>query len=673
MKRLLIGALSAFVVIACAPREQEPVLALGVDLEAFDQNVRPQDDFYLHVNGTWLASTEIPADKATYGSFGILRDLSEERVNAIIEEAANARDKIAGSDLQRVGDFYLSYMDEAKIAELGLTPLAKEMERIDDIGNRDDLVRYIGYNQSIGVSDPFLLFTNLDYKDTTKYTVYLHHSGLGLPDRDYYFDEEFADKREKYLAFVQKILDLAGIGDSADKAQMIMDLETRLAEAHWTRVENRQREKTYNPFTVAEANELTPGLDWNLFLEGAGMPDRSHFVLRQPSYFTTLGAIIKDVSVRDWRTYFRYNLLRSYAQYLTEDFVAANFDFYGKTLSGTEEIRPRWKRAVETADELIGEVLGRIYVDRHFQPESKVRMDEMIENLRRAFEIAIKELKWMGDGTKAEARAKLAKFVAKIGYPNKWRDYTGLNIVADDLVGNVIRGTRFEYDRKMKQLRGPVDRDEWRMTPQTINAYYNPTMNEIVFPAAILQPPFFNVEADDATNYGAIGAVIGHEFSHGFDDQGRKTDGDGLLRDWWTEQDAEQFKERSGALVAQYDALSPIEGMNVQGELTLGENIGDLAGLTMAYKAYKLSLGDKEAPVIDGYTGDQRFFLGWAQVWRRLYRDDELKRRLRTDPHSPSQYRVNGIVRNMPEWYAAFDVKEGDALYLPHKERVKIW
>ncbi len=673
MKRLLIGALSAFLVIACAPGEQEPVLALGVDLEAFDHNVRPQDDFYLHVNGNWLASTEIPADKATYGSFGILRDLSEERVNAIIEEAANARDKVSGSDLQRVGDFYGSYMNEAKIAELGLMSLAEEMERIDDIRNRDDLVRYVGYNQSIGVSDPFLLFTNLDFKDTTKYTVYLHHSGLGLPDRDYYFDEEFAEKREKYVAFVQKILDLAAVSDSADKAHMIMDLETRLAGVHWTRIENRQREKTYNPFTVAEANELTPGLDWNLFLEGAGIPDQGQIVLRQPSYFTTLGEIIEDVSIRDWRTYFRYNLLRSNAQYLTGDFVAANFDFYGKTLSGTEEIRPRWKRAVETADELIGEALGRIYVDRHFQPESKARMDEMIQNLRTAFGIAISELEWMEDETKVEAQAKLAKFRPKIGYPKKWRDYTGLNIVADDLLGNVFRGTRFEYNRNIKQLGGPVDRDEWLMTPQTVNAYYNPTMNEIVFPAAILQPPFFNVDADDATNYGAIGAVIGHEFSHGFDDQGRKTDGDGLLRDWWTERDAEQFKERSEVLVAQYDAFSPVEGMNVQGELTLGENIGDLAGLTMAYKAYKLSLGDKEAPVIDGYTGEQRFFLGWAQVWRRLYREDELKRRLRTDPHSPSQYRVNGIVRNMPEWYAAFDVKEGDALYLPADERVKIW
>lgn len=673
MKRLFIGALSAFLVIGCAPKEQEPVLALGVDLEAFDHNVRPQDDFYLYVNGTWLASTEIPADKATYGAFGILRDLSEERVNAIIEEAANARDKVAGSDLQRVGDFYLSYMNEARIAELGLTPLAEELQRIDDIRNRDDLVRYFGYNQSIGVSDPFLLFTNLDYKDTTKYTVYLHHAGLGLPDRDYYFDDEFAEKREKYVAFVQRILDLGGISDSADKAQMIMDLETRLAEAHWTRIENRQREKTYNPFAVADANELTPGLDWNLFLEGADLLDQGQIVLRQPSYFTALGEIVQDVSVRNWRTYFRYNLLRSYADYLTEDFVAADFDFYGKTLRGTEEIRPRWKRAVATADGLIGEALGRIYVDRHFRPESKVRMDEMIENLRRAFEIAINELEWMGDETKVEAQAKLAKFVTKIGYPNKWRDYTGLSIEADDLVGNVIRGTRFEYDRNMKQLRGPVDRDEWFMTPQTINAYYNSTMNEIVFPAAILQAPFFNVEADDATNYGAIGAVIGHEFSHGFDDQGRKTDGNGLLRDWWSEQDAEKFKERSGALVAQYDAFSPVEGMNVQGELTLGENIGDLAGLTMAYKAYKLSLGDKEAPVIDGYTGDQRFFLGWAQVWRRLYREDELKRRLRTDPHSPSQYRVNGIVRNMPEWYAAFGASEGDALYLPPEERVKIW
>ena len=673
MKRLFFGALSAFLVLACAPKEQEPVLGLGVDLETFDHNVRAQDDFYQYVNGTWLATTEIPADKSNYGSFTQLFDKSQDDLKVIVEEAANARDKVAGSEVQKVGDFYLSFMNTDKIAEIGLSPIQTELARIDDIDNRDDVVRYIGYNQKLGMATPFLLFINQDNKDTTKYTVYVHQTGIGLPDRDYYLEDQFAEKREAYAAYIQKILDLAGIDDSVDKAAMIMELETRLAEAHWTRVENRDRNKVYNKRTVAEANAETPGLEWSLFLEAAGIPDQADFIVRQPSYFTALGGIIDDVSVRDWKSYFTFKMLDTAAPYLTEDLVEANFDFHGRTISGTEENQPRWKRAIQATDQQIGEAVGKIYVDRHFEAESKTRMDEMIGNLREAFGIAINELEWMGPETKEEAQAKLAKFTPKIGYPRKWRDYTSLEIDPDDLVGNMLRATEFEYKRKINKLGGPIDRDEWFMTPQTVNAYYNPSMNEIVFPAAILHPPFFNVEADDATNYGAIGAVIGHEFSHGFDDQGSKSDGDGNLRDWWTEADAEQFKARTGVLVAQYAVFSPLEGMNVNGELTLGENIGDLAGLTIAYKAWKLSLDGREPPVIDGYTGEQRFFLGWAQVWRRKYRDDELERRLKIDPHSPSEYRTNGIVRNMPEWYAAFDVKEGDALYLEPGERVKIW
>ena len=649
------------------------MLGLGVDLETFDHNVRAQDDFYQHVNGTWLATTEIPADKSNYGAFTQLFDKSQDDLKVIVEEAANARDKVAGSEVQKVGDFYLSYMNTDKVAEIGLAPIQTELARIDDISSRDDVVRYIGYNQKLGMATPFLLFINQDNKDTTKYTVYVHQTGIGLPDRDYYLEDQFAEKREAYIAYIQKMFELAGIEDGADKAEMIMELETRLAEAHWTRVENRDRNKVYNKRTVAEANAETPGLEWSLFLEAAGIPDQADFIVRQPSYFTALGGIIDDVSVRDWKSYFTFKMLDTAAPYLTEDLVEANFDFHGRTISGTEENQPRWKRAIQATDQQIGEAVGKIYVDRHFEAESKTRMDEMIGNLREAFGIAINELEWMGPETKEEAQAKLAKFTPKIGYPRKWRDYTSLEIDPDDLVGNMLRATEFEYKRKINKLGGPIDRDEWFMTPQTVNAYYNPSMNEIVFPAAILHPPFFNVEADDATNYGAIGAVIGHEFSHGFDDQGSKSDGDGNLRDWWTEADAEQFKARTGVLVAQYAVFSPLEGMNVNGELTLGENIGDLAGLTIAYKAWKLSLDGREPPVIDGYTGEQRFFLGWAQVWRRKYRDDELERRLKIDPHSPSEYRTNGIVRNMPEWYAAFDVKEGDALYLEPGERVKIW
>lgn len=648
-------------------------LSLGVETSNFDEAVRAQDDFYRYVNGTWLANTEIPADKSNYGSFIELADKAERDMRNIIETAANAEFKAPGTDQQKVGDFYLSFMDSVRIEDLGLSPIQGDLADVDAIASHEDLIRYIAHNQKRGINDPFVIFVNQDAKNATEYILYLHHTGLGLPDRDYYFDEQFAETRDSYVAHIENMATLAGWEDGAAIAQTIMGLETRLAEHHWTRVQNRDRNAVYNKYTLAEASELTPNIDWSIFLETAGIAAAESFIVRQPSYFEALNTILAEVPVEDWKTYFRFKVLSNAAPYLPAQYVDANFDFYGRTLSGTEQNRPRWKRAVSGTNGVLGEMVGKLYVDEHFQPEAKARMDEMVQNLSDAFKTAINELEWMSGETKGQAQGKLAKFTPKIGYPNKWKDYSNLEVRPDDLLGNMKRSGEVEYQRMIDKLGQPIDRDEWFMTPQTVNAYYNPSMNEIVFPAAILQPPFFNVEADDAVNYGAIGAVIGHEFSHGFDDQGRKSDGDGNLRDWWTEQDAEEFQQRAAVLGEQYSGFSPIEGMNVNGDLTMGENIGDLAGLTMAYKAYKLSLDGEEAPVIDGFTGDQRFFLGWAQVWRRKYREDELKRRLVTDPHSPSEYRTNGIVANMPEFYEAFNIQEGDGMYRTPEERVKIW
>ena len=680
MKTLIVSTLCACLLMACeqpidteTSTDTDRPLALGVDTTNFDRSVRPQDDFYRFVNGTWLEETTIPADKSNYGSFTELADKAEADMRAIIEEAAEAEYKEPGTDVQKVGDMYLSFMDSTRIEDLGLAPLQDDLTRIDAIETYEDLIRYIGYNQRIGISDPFAIFVNQDAKNATEYTLYATQSGLGLPDRDYYFEESFANVRDKYGEYITTLYDLAEMDGSAEASQTVMDIETGLAEHHWTRVQNRDRNATYNKVTLAEANEMTPNLDWDVFFDAAGIDDVDAFIVRQPSYFEALDGILLEVPVENWKTYFRFKLLSSAAPYLPNAFADASFDMYGRTLSGTEAQRPRWKRAVSATNGTLGEMVGKLYVEKHFQPEAKARMDELVENLRTAFGQAIDELEWMGPETKEEAQAKLAKFNTKIGYPDKWKDYANLEIQAGDLLGNMKRSTEFEYQRRIDRLGGPVDREEWFMTPQTVNAYYSSTMNEIVFPAAILQPPFFNVEADDAVNYGAIGAVIGHEFSHGFDDQGRKSDGDGNLRDWWTEQDNEEFQARAAKLGEQYSQFSPIEGMHVNGDLTMGENIGDLAGLTMAYKAYQLSLGGEEAPVIDGFTGDQRFFLGWAQVWRRNYREDELKRRLVTDSHSPSEYRTNGILANMPAFYNAFDVQPGDPMYRPDDVRVQIW
>ncbi|HSP79176.1 MAG TPA: M13 family metallopeptidase [Myxococcaceae bacterium] len=649
--------------------------ALGVDTKNFDSSVRPQDDFYRYVNGTWLKTAKMPADKARYGTFTELRDKSEAALRAIIEEASAAPDKQPGSDLQKVGDLYQSFMDTERIEKLGLEPMRAELQRIEALKDKKALPELFATLQRMDVEVPFYLYVWQDAKQADRYIAYVNQSGLGLPDRDYYFkqDARFVEVRAAYLQYIESLLRLAGEKEPAGAAKAILALETSLAEKHWERVRNRDREATYNLKSVAELEKLTPGFSWTRYLKAVEAEQTPGVIVRQPDYLQAMDAVLAKTSLPVLKQYLTFKVLDASAPVLSSAFEQAHFTFHGKTLQGLEENRPRWKRAVSAVDSSLGEVLGRLYVERHFSPESKARMQELVANLRTAFEQGIDQLEWMSPETKAQAKSKLAKFTVKIGYPEKWRDYSAVTIQKDDLVGNLRRALEFEFRRGIDRLGKPIDRAEWGMTPQTVNAYYSSTMNEIVFPAAILQPPFFDPEADDAVNYGAIGGVIGHEISHGFDDQGSRSDGDGNLRDWWTAGDKAAFQERTSMLAGQYDAFSPLEGMNVNGKLTLGENIGDLSGLTVAHKAYRLSLAGKESPVIEGFTGDQRFFLGWAQIWRTLNRDDALRQMLLTDPHSPGEYRVNGVVRNMPEFYSAFGVKEGDGAYLPDEQRVKVW
>lgn len=689
MRSILGMALGALLLTGCGPgdagegeRAGEPqVLGLGIDVSGMDTEVRPQDDPYEFVNGAWMDRTEIPPDRSNYGAFVALIDRAEEHLHEIMREAAVQDVRPAGSDAQKVGDFYVSYLDTVRAEELGLEPLRPLLDRISAVegpGDLADVLAELGVMCCGGRGDspgPFQIAVSQDAKNASEYITYLDQSGLGLPDRDYYFseDERFRGFRDAYVAYVEEILGLAGMADPAGEARRIMELETRLAQDQWTRLDNRDPEKTYNLMTVAELAALAPAVDWLRYLEGSQVGGIEKIVVEQPSYIEATSKALEEIPLDDWKAYLQLRALDAFAPYLGSDFTGAHFAFHGRTLSGIEANRERWKRAVEDGDAVLGEVLGRMYVERHFRPEAKDRMQRLIENLRTAFRTSIEELEWMGPETKVQAQDKLARFQAKIGYPEIWKDYSKLEIRPDDLLGNIMRSRRVEHDRNVSRLGKPVDRTEWFMTPQTVNAYYSSRMNEIVFPAAILQPPFFNVEADDATNYGAIGAVIGHEFSHGFDDQGRKYDGDGNLRDWWTEEDDERFRTRARLLVDQYAEYSPIEGMHLNGELTLGENIGDLAGLTMAYRAYRLSLDGTEPPVIDGYTGDQRFFMGWAQVWRRKYREDELRRRLVIDPHSPSVYRSNGTLVNMDAFHEAFATQPGDGMWKTPEERVRIW
>ncbi|SFF23996.1 putative endopeptidase [Fontimonas thermophila] len=680
MRSWIIGALGALLLSACgkaektapAPAPAPQVRPSGIDKTQFDPTVRPQDDFYRHVNGTWLRNNPVPADKSNYGAFTKLADDAEQQLRAIIEEAAAKPDKQPGSDEQKVGDFYTAFMNEARADELGIKPLESELARIDAIQDKKALAGVFAQLARIGV-DLIPGYIDTDAKNATQYMVYLFQGGTGLPDRDYYLDkgEKFAQIRRQYEAHIGNMLRLAGIDRPQDLAKAIVALETQLAEKQWTKVDSRDAEKTYNKYAFEDLPKLMPNFDWPAYIDTTGIRKSPGIVIAQPSFFAAFDAILQKADLATLKAWMKWHLLRAYAPFLSKPFVDENFAFYGRVLNGIVELKPRWKRGVEATEAALGEVLGRIYVARHFPPQAKARMEELVRNLVKAYEVSIRELDWMSDATKQKALEKLAKFTPKIGYPNKWKDYSALTVAADDLVGNVMRSRQVEHDRQTAKLGGPIDREEWFMTPQTVNAYYNPGMNEIVFPAAILQPPFFDMNADDAVNYGGIGAVIGHEIGHGFDDQGSKYDGDGNLRSWWTEEDRKRFEARTRALIAQYDAYEALPGHHVNGAFTIGENIGDLGGLSIALKAYKMAHPD--SPVIDGFTGEQRVFIGWAQIWRRNYKDENLLQRLKSDPHAPSEFRCNGIVRNIPEWYHAFDVKPGDKLYLAPEQRVKIW
>ncbi|MBO2631314.1 M13-type metalloendopeptidase [Shewanella algae] len=660
-----------------APQSQVEVKkASGIELENFDHQVRHQDDFYYSVNGKWLATTPIPADKSNYGAFSVLYEESQAALKQIIEEAAAKPNKAEGSVEQKIGDFYAAYMDSTLTDQLGIAPLKGQLADIAKTASHADIAALMGKLLTDGSGIPFGFYVNNDAKNSSQYGVYLYQSGLTLPDRDYYLkdDPKFVANREAMREYVRNLMSAAGYPHADAAAANVANIELFIAQSQWSRVESRDANKAYNKMSLKELQQLMGGFDFDGFAKAAGLTGKTQDVIvRQPSYFEKLGAEFGKFPVSAWQDYLAFHLVDSYAGLLSQQFVDLHFDFHSKTLMGIQEQKPRWKRAVDGADQVIGELVGKEYVARHFQPEAKARMESMIKNLIKGFEVSIDELEWMTPETKKAAQEKLSKFTYKIGYPDKWKDYSNLEIKADDLVGNYQRYARFEYQDMLAKLGKPIDRTEWHMTPQTVNAYYNPVMNEIVFPAAILQPPFFNMEADDAVNYGGIGAVIGHEISHGFDDQGAKYDGDGNLRNWWTDKDREEFQKRGAQLSAQYSQFEALPGKFVNGDLTLGENIGDLGGLTVALRSYHLSLNGKEAPVMDGLTGDQRFFVGWSQVWRRNYRDEELGRRLLTDPHSPSHYRAMGTPRNVEGFYKAFDLKPTDKMYLSEEDRVKIW
>ncbi|WP_202423482.1 M13 family metallopeptidase [Duganella margarita] len=656
-----------------AKESKKPVS--GIATEYIDPAVRVQDDLFTHMNGKWLATTEIPADKSSWGSFAKLNDDIQPQLRAIIEGAAG--NKAGGAEAQRIGDFYASFMDEAKLEQLGLKPLNAELAKVVALSDKKQVPALIAHFNQIGVSAPYGYSIHQDNKDSTKYVADISQDGLGLPDRDYYLkadDKKLADILAKYELHVGKMLTLAGDAHGATTAHAIVEFEKQLAQLQWTKVELRDPIKAYNKVDIAKLSEVAPGYDWNAYLTDAGVAGKvSYVIVSQPSYLKGMTALLDSTPLDTLKAYFQWHLLRSNAAYLNKAFVDESFSFYGTVLSGVTEQRPRWKRGVSVTQSALGEAVGKLYVDQYFPAERKARMEELVKNLLATYKTSIDKLDWMTPATKKQAQAKLAKFTYKIGYPNKWRDYSALTISKDDLVGNVLRSRQFDYNKELNKLGKPIDRDEWGMTPQTVNAYYNPEMNEIVFPAAILQAPFFNADADDAVNYGAIGGVIGHEISHGFDDQGAQYDGDGNLRDWWTAADHKAFAAKTKMLVDQYDQFSPLPGYHVNGQLTLGENIADNSGVAIAYKAYKLSLHGKKPPVIDGLTGDQRFYMGFAQVWRLKMREAAQIQQIKTDPHSPGQFRANGPMRNQPGFYDAFGVKPGDKMYLAPKDRVIMW
>ncbi len=680
----------------------------GIDLSFIDAKVRPQDDLFGHVNGRWLTEYQIPADRATDGAFRTLYDRAEEQIADLITEAAAtataAPSEVMGTvtvagtaagtaaDAQRIGDLYASFMDEQAVRQRGLAPLLDELADIDAASTPDALAAVLGALQRTGIGGGTALYIDTDAKDSTRYLLHLTQSGIGLPDESYFRDEQHAEILAAYprhiaamFAHVYGGSGQAAADDHAQTAAAVVALETKIAATHWDVVKRRDADLTYNLRTFAELIAQAPGFDWTGWLTAlgahasGGQSRTAEVVVRQPDFLTGFAALWAGENLEDWKNWARWRVIHARASLLIDELIAEDFAFYGRKLSGTEEIRARWKRGVSVVESLMGDALGRLYVERFFPPRAKARMDELVVNLREAYRVSIGTLDWMTPQTREKALVKLDKFTPKIGYPPRWRDYSTLVIERGDLYGNYRRGYVVEYERELAKLGGPVDRDEWFMTPQTVNAYYNPGMNEIVFPAAILQSPFFDPDADDAANYGGIGAVIGHEIGHGFDDQGAKYDGDGNLVDWWTDEDRTEFGLRTKALIDQYDDYVPrefasdVDGRHVNGAFTVGENIGDLGGLSIALLAYRLSLNGAPAPVIDGLTGQQRVFFGWAQVWRTKSRDAEAVRRLAVDPHSPPEFRCNGVIRNIDSFYEAFVVDEADSLYLEPQRRVRIW
>ncbi len=646
--------------------------------DELDAAVRPQDDLFLHVNGRWIDRTEIPSDKARYGSFHVLAEEAEKAVREIIEEAQRSA---LGTEERKFGDLYASYMDEARINELGAAPLIDDLASVDAISDIPSFLETLGRLERQGVSGFFQLYIDNDPGNPERYIALFEQGGLGLPDESYYREAKFADIRTAYVGYLEKMFTLAGLDDAAERAARVLGLETEIAGFHWDNVTSRDSEKTYNLSTwhavVTTASKATDGPDLNRWLDALDAPAGAfdELVLRQPSFLEGVASLLDAGHLESWTDWLRWQVIRSSAAYLSDAFVEANFDFYGRTLTGTPELRDRWKRGVSLVEGAMGEAVGKIYVERHFPQGAKAAMDVLVGNLVEAYRQSITGLSWMTEATRVRAIEKLDKFTPKIGYPVKWRDYSMLEISATDLIANVRATSEFEFQRELGKIGTPLDRDEWFMTPQTVNAYYNPGFNEIVFPAAILQYPFFDERRDSAANYGAIGAVIGHEIGHGFDDQGSKYDGDGRLADWWTAADRESFEKLTGSLIEQYNELAPrqVPDHHVNGALTIGENIGDLGGLSIAWKAYLISLHGEQPPVIDGMSGAERFFLSWAQAWQQKGRDEEVIRLISIDPHSPNEFRCNQIVRNIDGFYDTFGVTGTDELWLDPGKRVTIW
>lgn len=647
----------------------------GIDHQYFDQNVKGNDDFYQHVNGGWLKNTEIPADKSRWGTFDILHEESLKQLHDIVDELSKQQ-LVEGSSEQKVASLYANFMDEKSIETLGIQPIQAEITNVDALKSKKDIAQLAAHFSRIGVTSPFDVGIDQDMKNSTEMVAMLGQSGLGLPDRDYYLknDAKFKKIRSQYLKYIEKTLSLAGDKQAAQHAQGILKLETQIAKIQWSNVQNRDVTKLYNIYKTQDLAKLSPKIDWQTYLEKQELSDKIKTIqVIQPSYFKGLSPIVDNTSLEVWKAYFKFHLVSDFSSLLSQAFVDNSFDFYSKQLREIKEQKPRWKRGVQLVEGTLGESLGQIYVKKYFSAEKKQRMEVLVQNLMKAYSQSIDKLDWMSPTTKVQAQKKLASFAVKIGYPNKWRDYSALEIKNNDLIGNVIRSREFEHQYALNKLGKPVDRDEWGMTPQTINAYYNASLNEIVFPAAILQPPFFDMDADDAVNYGAIGAIIGHEISHGFDDQGSQFDELGNMKNWWTAEDHRKFKEKTNTLVAQYNAYEPIKGYHVNGELTLGENIADNSGLAIAYKAYQLSLNGKAAPVLDNLTGEQRFYIGWAQAWRSKITDAMQVEFLKRDPHSPDKVRGNATLLNQAPFYDAFHIQQGDKMYLPANKRVTIW